>query len=161
MDLRQRMEHRQNRRSSDSSAEQYYRTFSGLQHKASPWRADVKGVTQVDTFAQIGSTRPIWLDFHTDSIVLRRAGPRKRVTAKQCRAVVGSLETQHHILTWQSPLQRVTVPALHRQRNDVCRLMLHRRHCKLSKAWRRWMRSCCGCESGIARSCWAFQQGVE
>src|SRR5262249_55030512 len=49
----QRVQHRQNRRGTDSSAEQYHRPLSGLQNEASARRTDVEGIAHPDMLAQI------------------------------------------------------------------------------------------------------------
>src|SRR5206468_4891850 len=140
--LRKRVQHRQNRRRSDSRAEQHHRPLSGLQNEASARRADVESIAHPDMLPQIGSSRPIRLDLHADSIALRREGTRERVAAKKWRAAGGPLKTQNHVLAGQSRSQRLTVIALHRQREDVRGLLIDRRHRERPKSWCNWMRSC-------------------
>ena len=89
---RQRVQHRQNRRRSDSRAEQHHRPLSGLQDEASARRADVESIAHPDMLAQVGSSGPIRLDLYADSIALRREGTRERVAAKKWRAAGGRVE---------------------------------------------------------------------
>ena len=140
---RQRVQHRQNRRRPDSRAEQHHRPLSGLQNEASARRADVESIAHPDMLPQVGSSRPIRLDLHADSIALRREGTRERVAAKKWRAAGGPLKTQDHVLAGQSRWQRLTVRALHRQREDVRGLLIDRRHRERPKSWCSRMRSCC------------------
>ena len=71
----QRVQHRQNRRRPDSRAEQYHRPLSGLQNEASARRADVESIAHPDMIAQVGSSDPIRLDLHADSVALVERGP--------------------------------------------------------------------------------------
>lgn len=71
---RQRVQHRQYRRCPDSRTEQHQRPFPGLQNKAAARRTDVERVAHHDVLSQVSSRRPLRLDFHTDSIALRRDG---------------------------------------------------------------------------------------
>jgi hypothetical protein len=140
---RQRVQHRQNRRRPDSRAEQQHRPLSGLQDEATSRRADVKSIAHPGMLLQVGSSRAISLDLHTDSIALRREGTRERVAAKQWRDAGAPLKTQNHILAWQSRSQRLTVRALHRQRENVRGLVIDRRHRERPESWCSRMRSCC------------------
>ncbi len=140
---RQRVQHRQNRRRPDSRAEQHHRPLSGLQNEAPARRADVESIAHPDMLPQVGSSRPIRLDLHADSIALRREGARERVAAKKWRAAGGLLKTQHHVLAGQSCWQWLTVRALHRQREDVRGLVIDCRHRERPKSWCRRMRSGC------------------
>src|SRR5262245_48537170 len=92
---------------------------------------------------QVGSGRPIRLNLHADSIALRREGTGERVAAKKWWAAGGRLKAQDHVLAWQSGWQRLTVRALHRQREDVRGLVINRRHRERPKSWRGRMRSGC------------------
>src|SRR5262249_29496657 len=92
---------------------------------------------------QVGSSRPIRLDLHADSISLRREGTGERVAAKKWRAAGSRLKTQDHVLAWKSGWERLTVRALHRQREDVRGLVINRRHRERPKSWRSRMRSGC------------------
>ena len=140
---RQRVQHRQNRCRPDPRAEQHDRPLSGLQNEASARRADVENIAHLDMLPQVGSSHPIRLDLHTDSIALRRDGTRKRVAAKEWRAAGGPLKTQNDVLAGQSRLQRLTVRALHRQGEDVRGLLIDRRHRERPKSWCNRVRSCC------------------
>ena len=161
---RQRVQHRQNRRRPDSRAEQHDRPLSGLQNEASARRADVENIAHPDVLPQVGSSRPIRLDLHADSIALRRERTRERVAAKKWRAAGGPLKTQDDVLAWQSRWQRLTVRALHRQREDVRGLLIDRRHRERPKSWCSRMRSGCRREPRVAtprRSRLALQQRLE
>src|SRR6185312_8236492 len=70
--LRQRVQHRQNRRRSDSRAEQHHRPLCGLQKEGSTRRADVENVAQANMLPQVGSGSPIRLDLDANPIALRR-----------------------------------------------------------------------------------------
>src|SRR5262245_61251791 len=148
-DRRQRVQHRQNRRRPDSRAEQHHRPFAGLQNEASARRADVESIAHPDMVPQVGSSRPIRLDLHADSIALRRDRTRERVAAKKWRAADGRLKTQHHVLAWQSRSQRLTVRALHCQREHIRGLVIDHRHRERPKSWCNRMRSWCQHESSV------------
>src|SRR5215813_2169813 len=77
---------------------------------------------------QVGSSRPIRLDLHADPIALRRERTRERVAAKEWRAAAGPSKTQDDVLAGPSRWQRLTVRAQHRQREDIRRLLIDRRH---------------------------------
>src|SRR5262249_32703013 len=124
VERRQRVQHRQNRRRPDSRAEQHHRPLSGLQNEASARRADVESMAHPDMLSQIGSSRPIRLGLHADSIALRREGTRQRVAAKKWRAAGDPLKTHDHVLPWQSRLQGLTVLALQGQRENVRGLLI-------------------------------------
>src|SRR5207302_8764935 len=94
--------------------------------------------------------RPIRVDLHADSIALRREGTRKRVATKEWRAACGRLKTHDHVLAVHRRWQRLTVRALHRQRENVRGLPIDRRHPERPKSWRRRMRSGFRHESRIA-----------
>src|SRR5262249_19120911 len=115
----QRVQHRQNRRRPDSRAEQHYGPLSGLQNEASARRADVESMAHRDMLPEVGPSRSIRLDLHADPIALRRERTRERVAAKEWRAAAGPSKTQDDVLAGQSRWQRLTVRALHRQREDI------------------------------------------
>ena len=69
---RQRVQHGQDGRRSDSRAEQHHRPLTGLQNETPAWRTDVENSADPDMLPQIGSSGPIPLDLHADSIALRR-----------------------------------------------------------------------------------------
>src|SRR6266700_7507773 len=85
--------------------------------------------------SQVGSSGPIWLDLHADSIALRRGGTRERVAAKKWRAASSRLKMHDHKLARQSGWQLMTVRALHRQREDICGLVIDRCHSEPPKSW--------------------------
>src|SRR5882724_7646177 len=97
-----RVQHRQHGRRPDSRAEQYHRPLSRRQNEAPARRADVESIAHPDMLAEIGSSRPIRLYLHADSITLRREGAREGVAAKKWRTAGGPLKTQDHVLAWQS-----------------------------------------------------------
>src|SRR5262244_2414067 len=107
------MQNRQNRCRSDSPAEKHDRPFSGLQNEAPARRADFDSIALPDMLPQVVPGHTIRLNFHTDSIALRRERTRERVAAKKCRAIPGPLETQDDILAGQSGWQFMAVRALH------------------------------------------------
>src|SRR6185295_18667321 len=45
------------------------------------------------------------------------------------------LKTQDHVLAWQSRWQRLTVRALHREREDVCGFSIDSRHLESAESW--------------------------
>src|SRR5207237_6237652 len=121
----QRIEHCQNRRRSDSSAEQHYRAFFDTQREASAWQADVEHVAHPQ-LSDAGSCDAIRLDLYADSIALGRWRTRKRVAAKEWRATSTRSKAQDDVLAWQPCSQRLTLRVLHRQRDDVLALPIHR-----------------------------------
>src|SRR6185369_13139902 len=112
---------------------------SRLQNEASARRANFERIADPDMLLQVGASRPIRLDLHADSIPLRREGTRERVTAKKWRSTGGRMKTQDHVLAWQGRLQRLTVRALHRQREDVRGFISDRRDRERPKSRRRRM----------------------
>src|SRR5436305_12495615 len=102
---RERVQHRENGRSPDSSAEQYYRPVTGLQNKASARRADIHGVAHVKVIPQVSSGRAIRFHLDADPIALRREGTRKRVAAKKRRLSGSPLNPQNDVLAGQSRWQ--------------------------------------------------------
>src|SRR5262252_8435684 len=98
--------------------------------------------------AQVGSGNPLWFDLHADSIALRRDGPGEGVAAKE-RLVARRVKTHDHVLTGHRRWQRLTVRALHRQREDIRGLLLDRRHQQRTKSRCRGMRRNLGYEPGI------------
>src|SRR5215475_11063418 len=101
---------------------------------------------------QVGSSCPIRLDLHANSIALRREGTRERVAAKKWRVAGVRLKTQDHVLAWQSRLQRLSVRALHCQREDVRGLLIYLRHRERPKSRGNRMRSSCRRESRVTTS---------
>src|SRR5262249_4798593 len=69
---RQRVKHRQNGRRSDSRAEQQQRALAGQQDETAARHADIENIADSYVVPQVGSSRPIGLDLHADSITLRR-----------------------------------------------------------------------------------------
>ena len=138
---RQRVQHRQNRRRTDSRAEQHDRPLSRLQDETAARRADVKNIADPDMLPQVGSRRAMGLDLHADSIALPRRGTRERVTTKEWWAAIGPLKAQDNILTCQRHWQRPAIRTLQRQRQNVHALLVDRRHCERAKSWRDRMRS--------------------
>jgi hypothetical protein len=161
---RQRVQHRQNRGRSDSRAEQHHGPLSGLQNEASTRGADIENIAHPDMVAQVCSSRPIRFNLRADSIALPRERTRERVTAKKGRAAAGLLKTQNHVLARQSRLQRLTVRALHHQREDVRGLLIDPGHRERPKSWGNRMRNRCRREPRVATprtSRLALQQSLE
>src|SRR5262245_6650470 len=150
---RQHMKHGQNRRRPDSRAEQHDRAFSRPENEASARRADIERIAHPDMVPQVCSSRPIRLNLHADTITFCRGSIRKRVTAEKWRSAGGPLKTQDHVLAWQSPWQRFTVRALHRQREHVRGFVIYRRHRERAKSWRSRMRCCWQHEPRVPTSC--------
>ena len=113
---------------------------------------DVESIAHPDMLPQVGSSRTIRLDLHADSIALRREGARERIAAKKRRAAGGRLKTQDHVLAWQRHRQRLTVRALHRQRENVRGLVIDRRHRERPKSRRSRMRRRCRREPCVTTS---------
>src|SRR5262245_21939799 len=90
--------------------------------------------------AKVRTSRAVRLDLHADPIPLRRYGTRERKAAIK-RPAGHCLKTQNHVLARESSWQRLAVEAAHRQRQDVGRLVIDRRHCERTKSWCNWMRS--------------------
>ena len=99
---RQRVQHREHRRRSNSRAEQYDRPLAFLQDKVSARRADVERVTDTDMLVQVASSRAVRLEFHADPISLGRWESRERVAAKQ-RLAAGLWKTQDDVLSRAAP----------------------------------------------------------
>src|SRR5215467_16178264 len=109
---------------------------------------------------QVGSSRSIRLDLHANPIALRGERTRERVAAKEWRAAAGPSKTQDDVLARQSRWQRLTVRALHRQREDVRGLLIDRRHRERPKSWCNRMRSRCRREPRVTTARgrhWALQ----
>src|SRR5262249_8215488 len=98
--------------------------------------------------AQMRSGKPLWFDLHADSIALRGGRARERVAAKERRAAC-RVKTHDHVLTGHRPRQRLTVRALHGQREDICALLIDRRYQQRSKSWRSGVRRNLRYEPGI------------
>src|SRR5262249_4095945 len=131
----QRMQHRQNRRRSDARADQQQRALSRLQDEAAARRADVENIAHADMVPQVDSSRPIRLDLHADSIALRGYRTGKRVAPKQWRAASGPLKAQNHVLTGERRSQRLTIRALHRERENVDGFVIDCRNRERPKSW--------------------------
>src|SRR5262249_31343569 len=95
---RQRVQHRENRRRSDSRAQQQ-RALAGQENETAARHADIESIAHSYTVPQISSSRPVRLDLHADSIALSRDGTRKRVASKEWRAASGPLKPQDYVLT--------------------------------------------------------------
>src|SRR5262249_30800331 len=98
-------------------------------------RADFDSIALPDMLPQVVPGHTIRLNFHTDSIALRRERTRERVAAKKCRAIPGPLETQDDILAGQSGWQFMAVRALHGQRHNVGGFLRDRAHSERLKSW--------------------------
>src|SRR5262245_48279873 len=96
------MEHGQNRCRSGSRTERQDPPFSRPQNEAPARRADFDSIALPHMVPQVVSGLTIRLDFHTDSIALRRRRTRERVAAEKRRAIAGPLETQDDVLAGQS-----------------------------------------------------------
>ena len=74
---RQRVQHRQNRRCSDSCAEQHHRPLSRLRNEASTRQAHVECIAHTDLLPQVGSGCAVRLDLHAEfDSAPSRLGPR-------------------------------------------------------------------------------------
>src|SRR5262249_51645659 len=147
---RQRVQHCQDRRRSDSRAEQHHGPLPGLQDEASTRQADVENIAHPDMLPQVGSSRSIRLDFHADPIAFRREGTRERVATKERRADADPSKSQDYVLTGQSRLQRLIVRMPHQEGKDVRGLLIDRYHGEWLKSWCDRMRSCCRREPCVA-----------
>jgi len=126
---RQRVQHRQSRRCPDACAQQHHGPVSGSQDETSSRRADVESVAHTDMISEESPCRPIQLDFHADSVLLRRGGTRERVASKKRGVARSPEQTQDHVLPGKSGRERrLAVRPLQRQRENIRRLLIDRGH---------------------------------
>src|SRR5262245_51553181 len=115
-----RVQHRQDRRRTDTRAEQHDRSIAALQDETPAWRADVEHIAHPNMLVQVGACRAVGFDLYADAIALRRWGTRDRVAPEEWRPAGVLGEAEDEVLTWQGDGQRMTGRMLKCQREDVC-----------------------------------------
>ena len=149
MRRRQGVKHREDGRRSDARAEEHDGSLVGPQSEVSAWGADLENTAHPHMVSQVGARHTVWLDLHADPIAIHRDGSGKRVAAKKRRAT-DAWKAQSHVLAWQRFRQRLAVSALHRQRHNISRFLVNRRHPQRPESRRGRVRSRCRRQPRVA-----------